>query len=182
MSHSLARLVGIAALLGSLAVGCATPPPVEPVEIIKVVPAAKTPAPPVQRWLRWQESVATMSPSQLTTALEGAAAPETANQLFYYGLLHQQSDVYDGWVEARDIFRRLNQDEALTRAQRQLAGLLERFNQSRINWFHRRDELRVESESQQARITQLQEQNTLLEQKIQAITDLEATISTRKEE
>ena len=83
---------------------------------------------------------------------------------------------------ARDIFRQLNQDEALTTSQRRLAGLLERFNQSRINWFHSRDELRLEYEGLQARLTELQDRNTLLEQKIQAITDLEATISTRKEE
>ena len=48
--------------------------------------------------------------------------------------------------------------------------------------FHSRDELRIEYESLQQETAALQEQNTLLEQKIQAITDVEATISTRKEE
>ena len=179
MSRSLIRVAALSVLLGVFPAGCVTPPPVE---IVKEVPPAKTPKPPVHRWLRWQESVSTMSPSQLTTALEGAADPGNANQLFYYGLLNQQSDAYDGWVAARDIFRQLNQDEALTAPQRQLAGLLERFNQSRINWFHSRDELRLEYEALQTRVSELQDQNTLLEQKIQAITDLEANISTRKEE
>jgi hypothetical protein len=179
MSRALIRLLALSALSGIFLTGCVTPPPVE---IVKEAPPVKMPKPQVQRWLRWQESVSTMSPSQLTTALEAAADPGNANQLFYYGLLNQQSDAYDGWVTARDIFRQLNQDEALTTSQRQLAGLLERFNQSRINWFHSRDELRLEYEALQARYTKLQERNTLLEQKIQAITDLEATISIRKQE
>ncbi len=119
MSRSLIRLLALSALLGVFLAGCVTAPPVE---IIKEAPPVKTPTPPVQRWLRWQESVSTMSPSQLTTALEGAADPGNANQLFYYGLLNQQSDAYDGWVAARDIFRQLNQNEALTTPQRQLAG------------------------------------------------------------
>jgi len=126
--------------------------------------------------------VSTMSPDQLETALEGMATPDSTGQLFYYGLLRQQTDAYDSWVAARDIFRELRQNDTLSSAQRQLAGLLERYNQSRINWFHRREELRQQNDSLQAQLNQLQEQNTLLEQKIQAITDLESTISTRKEE
>ncbi len=179
MSRSLIRLLAVSALLGVFLAACVTPPPVE---IVREVPAAKTPTPPVHRWLRWQESVSTMSPEQLSTALEAAADPGNANQLFYYGLLNQQSAAYDGWVAARDIFRQLNQNEALSTPQRQLAGLLERFNQSRINWFHSRDELRLQYETLQTQVTALQDRNTLLEHKIQAITDLEATISTRKEE
>ncbi len=179
MSTSLVRSLTLAAALAALMTGCvSTPPP----EIITVETPVKTPAPPVQRWLRWSETVSTMSPSQLTDTLEGMAEPGNANQFFYYGLLNQQSDNYDGWVAARDIFRELQENEALTRNQRRLAGLLERFNQSRINWFHSRDELRIEYETLEQQSTALQEQNTLLEQKIQAITDVEATISTRKEE
>lgn len=179
MSQPLTRSLALAAVLAGALVGCVSAPPPE---VITIETPVKTPVPPVQRWLRWSETVSTMSPSQLSDTLEGMAEPGNANQFFYYGLLNQQSDTYDGWVAARDIFRELQEDEALTRGQRRLAGLLERFNQSRINWFHSRDELRIEYESLQQETAALQEQNTLLEQKIQAITDVEATISTRKEE
>ena len=179
MPKSLIRSLALATALATIMAGCISAPAPE---IITVETPVKTPAPPVQRWLRWQETVSTMSPSQLTDTLEGMAEPGNANQFFYYGLLNQQSDTYDGWVAARDIFRELQENEALTRGQRRLAGLLERFNQSRINWFHSRDELRGEYESLEQQMMELQEQNTLLEQKIQAITDVEATISTRKEE
>ena len=154
---------------------CASTTPMPP----SSEPPIKAPTPPVQRWLRWQETVSTMSTEQLDSALEGMAEPANAGQQFYYGLLRQQTNAYDNWVAARDIFRELRQDESLSTAQRQLAALLERYNQSRINWFQSREELRQQYQSVAAQRDQLQEQNTLLEQKIQAITELEATISTR---
>ena len=49
-----------------------------------------------------------------------------------------------------------------------LAAILERYNQSRINWYEQHKAL--------------EEQNLLLQQKIEAITELETTISTRKEQ
>jgi hypothetical protein len=180
MPRSLTRLRQFATVVLLVVAGCATPPPVIVVE--SAPPAKPALPPPVLKWLRWQDSVSTMTLPQLNTALEGMATPGNANQLFYYGLLNQQSDVYTKWVAARDVFRDLQQNEKLTAPQRQLAGVLERFNQSRINWFHRRDELRVENEKLQQQVADQQAQNLLLEQKIQAITDLEATISTRKEE
>ena len=160
--------------------GCASQEASLPV--VEAQSPAKVAPPPVHKWLRWLDSVATMNESQLLSALEGMAKPGNANQLFYHGLLTQQSDNYDSWVSARDIFRQLGQDQALTTAQRQLAGMLERYNQSRINWFHSRDELRGQYEALQQRVNDLQVENSLLERKIQAITDLEATISTRREE
>ena len=159
---------------------CTTP---APVIIAPVEPTAKkVQVLPVQRWLRWQEAVSTMTEEQLNTALEGTAEPGNASQSFYYGLLRQQADAYDDWVEARDIFRQLADKEKLSTGQRQLATLLERYNQSRINWYQSREELRIEYEELQATVTAIEAQNQLLEQKIKAITDLEATISTRKEE
>ena len=179
MSRSLVRIRPLAAALVVVLASCASQ---EPVEVAGAQPPAKAALPPVQKWLRWQDTISTMSASQLATALEATAKPGNANQLFYSGLLNQQSDTYNRWVMARDIFRQLQQDEALTPAQKQLAGLLERYNQSRINWFHSRDELRVKYEDLQLQVDDLQAQNSLLEQKIKAITELEATISTRKEE
>jgi len=179
MPRSLTRLPLAAAALVLGLGGCATP---APVEVVHVPPPVKVAPPPLQKWLRWQESVATMSDAQLNSALEGMATPGNADQQFYHGVLRQQSNDYDNWVMARDIFRQLKEDEALTPSQRQLAGILERYNQSRINWFHSRDELKQQYEALQQQVSELQEKNRLLEQKIQAITDLEATISTRKEE
>lgn len=161
---------------------CTTPAPVEIVEVHTEVPAKASKPPPVLKWLRWQETVSTMTASQLVTVLEGMAQPGNANQWFYYGLLNQQSETYDGWVIARDIFRRLHEDEALTDRQRQLAGLLEMYNQSRINSIHGQEELKKRNDELQLQLEQLREQNLLLQQKIQAITELESTISTRSEE
>jgi hypothetical protein len=170
------------AMISLLVSACTTPAPVEIVEVHTQVPAKAAKPPPVLKWLRWQETVSTMNASQLVTVLEGMAQPGNANQWFYYGLLNQQSDTYDSWVIARDIFRKLHLDEALTDRQRQLAGLLEMYNQSRINSIHGQEELKKRNEELQQQLNQLQEQNLLLEQKIQAITDLESTISTRSEE
>lgn len=177
MSRSLIYTSGLLVVLALAA--CTTPPPVV---IAPVEPVTKPQTLPVQRWLRWQDAVSTMSDEQLSTALEGTAKPGNTNQSFYYGLLRQQADGYDGWVEARDIFRQLVENEELSRGQKRLASLLERYNQSRINWYQSRDELRLQYEALEAQAAELQEQNQLLEQKIKAITDLEATISTRKEE
>ena len=178
MSRSLICIAGFWVYLALAA--CTTSP--APVIIAPPQPAAKPQTVPVQRWLRWQDAVSTMSDEQLSSALEGTAEPNNANQSFYYGLLRQQADSYDDWVEARDIFRQLAEEEEITRGQRRLAGLLERYNQSRINWYQSRDELRLQYEQLETEAATLQEQNQLLEQKIKAITDLEATISTRKEE
>lgn len=175
LSHPL--VLGVA-LIAALA-GCATE---APVQIVEVSQPAKVIQPTIRKWLRWQDSVATMNVEQLNTALEATPKPTTPNQLFYSGLLNQQSDNYDGWVIARDIFRQLHENEDLTLEQRQLVGILERYNQSRINWFHSREELQRQYNELQLQVGQLEEQKALLEQKITAITELEATISTRKED
>ena len=99
------------------------------------------------------------------------------------GYLSQEPSVFRKLTVAENVMAVLEMlDIDKSERRRRLAGLLERFNQSRINWFHSRDELRIEYESLQQETAALKEQNTLLEQKIQAITDVEATISTRKEE
>jgi len=179
MPRPLAILPVLAATLLVLLSGCASQ---APVEVAASPPPAKAAPLPVQQWLEWQDSVSTLDAPQLASALETTAKNGEPNKLFYYGLLRQQTDDYQSWVAARDIFRQLQQDEALTPAQRQLAGMLERYNQSRINWFHSRDDLRQQYEALQQQASELQEQNSLLQQKIQAITDLEATLKTRAEE
>lgn len=151
------------------------PAPIEP-------PSPPTPAAvpvasnsPLSDWLDLQAAVAKMTVEQVNAVLESMPRPEGAHHLFYFGLLHQQSATYNGWMQARDIFRQLGGDETLPEQLRQLAGILEAYNQSRINAHQRYAQL-------QQRIDELEQQKQLLDQKIQAITDLEAAMSTRKEQ
>jgi len=122
----------------------------------------------VLNWLQMQQDASAMSIDEVTQRLAESEKPESGDDLFYYGLLNQQLDVFTKWTEARDTFRRLSLDESLTWEQRRLAAILERYNQSRINWYEQN--------------RKLEEEKSLLDQKIQAITDLETTISTRKEQ
>ena len=62
-----------------------------------------------------------------------------------------------------------------------MAAILEEYNQSRINWHQRYIELQQENKLLLQQLDDTQQEKLLLEQKIQAVTDLEAEISTRKE-
>lgn len=110
--------------------------------------------------------------------------PESSaeSDLFYVGLLNQQVKDYNHWIAARDVFRGLRKDPQLDAEQRQLAGILERYNQSRINWYSRQNELLERYRLLQRELDTLDDEKALLEKKIQALTDLEAVISTRKEQ
>ena len=76
----------------------------------------------VQQWLSLQQDVASMNTEEVVAKLVRENKPEGAGQLFYYGLLNQQLQTFDAWAQARDAFRQLHEDEALTAEQRQLAG------------------------------------------------------------
>ena len=108
--------------------------------------------------------------------------PEGIDQLYYYGLLNQQLQTHGAWAQARDSFRELQQQEGLTTEQRQLAGILLVYNQNRINWYQRQSELLVQNADLKKQLHEAEDEKILLEQKIQALTDLEADISTRKEQ
>ena len=107
MSRSLICAFALGAALALALAGCTSQAPAD--AITPVPPVVTVKVPPVQRWLRWQETVSTMSAEQLGTVLEAMADPGNNNQLFYYGLLRQQADAYDDWVAARDIFRKLQE-------------------------------------------------------------------------
>ena len=113
-----------------------------------------------------------MTIEEVAQRLAAPDEPESTNTKFYMALLNQQLDVFTKWAQARDAFRTLAGDESLSWEQRRLAEILERYNQSRINWYEQYNHLE----------TQLKRENTVLEQKIEAITELETTISTRKEQ
>ena len=108
--------------------------------------------------------------------------PEGADQLFYYGLLNQQLMTYGAWAQARDTFRVLREDKELAEVQRQLVTILQEYNQTRINWYQRQSELLNRNAELQQQLREAEQDKLVLQQKIQALTDLEAAISTRKEQ
>lgn len=167
----------IIALLLALVVGCAAPRP-EPV----VAQAAASP-PVLKSWLDLQASVAARSTEEVAAELTTMAEPPVGvDGLYYWGLLNQQLPTFNGWVRARDTFRQLHNDKTLPVQKRQLAGILEQYNQERINWYQRYSDLYRKYGLAQEQLRNTEQENQLLQRKIQAITDLEATISTRKEE
>lgn len=134
----------------------------------------------LQNMLDQQDTVSTMSAGEITEQLASLGQPKGAQQLFYFGLLNQQLDAFAAWTRARDAFRELAADTGLAREQRDLAAILERYNQSRINWYQQHRQVLANYETLQAELGASQEENKLLQHKIKAITDLETSISTRK--
>jgi hypothetical protein len=167
------------ALALAVLAGCATSLPTQ---------VATTPSPEivtyssVQQWLSLQQEVADMSTEEVVAKLIRVNKPEGAGQLFYYALLNQQLQTFGAWSQARDTFRQLHQDEELTIEQRQLVGILQEYNQNRINWYQRQRELLIRHAELKQQLSEAEQDKLLLEQKIQALTDLEAVISTRKEQ
>ena len=119
---------------------------------------------------------------ETTEELATLDTPENVGDLFYYGLLKQQLQTNDAWVQARDAFRVLSEDDELTAEQQHLVGILEVYNQNRINWYQRQSDLLIDNTRLQQQLREAEQDKLLLEQKIQALTELEADISTRKEE
>jgi hypothetical protein len=136
----------------------------------------------LQKWLDLQHVVSTMSTAKLEQQLISLGEPRGRWQLFYFGLLNQQLDAFASWTKARDTFRQLATDAGLDKEQRDLAAIFLRYNQTRINWYLQHSQLLKDHESLNAKLIVSQEENKLLEQKIKAITDLETSISTRREE
>lgn len=133
-------------------------------------------------WLDLQQAVAVMTPEEAVKELVRVGKPQQPHQWFYFGLLNQQLKTYASWTQARDAFREVNQAVGLTGGQRQLAQIFERYNQTRINWYQEYSQAQEDQTALQEQLEEARQQNTLLEQKIQALTDLETSISTRKEQ
>ena len=169
----------IALLLVVTLTGCATQPLVilEAPDKVHTCECSK-----LQKWLQLQRKVSAMRTEKIESILASMGEPEGRLQLFYFALLNQQLDVYTSWTLARDTFRQLSEDVTLSRGQRDFAGVLQRYNQSRINWYLRNRQLIEDHETLKAKLRASQEENQLMEQKIQAITDVETSISTRKEQ
>tara|TARA_B100001540_G_scaffold273229_1_gene257983 strand:- start:1740 stop:2255 length:516 start_codon:yes stop_codon:yes gene_type:complete len=137
---------------------------------------------PVEQWLQLQAQVRELDEEQLVAALVDIDRPQDSDQLYYYGLLNQQLRSLGAWVQARDSFKTLADTAVLSRQQQQLLQMQLEFNQARINWYMRNQELAGEHDALQGRLEETEAERQLLEEKIQALTDLEAVISTRKEE
>lgn len=166
---SLSKPLIVVAVALTILSGCATPnstPAPPPGTTVRVTSGCA--CEPIEAWLKLQEDVSIMTVEEVSDRLTDAERPDGGEPLFYFALLNQQLDVFTKWAEARDAFRELAGEESLTWEQRRLAAILERYNQSRINWYEQ--------------YKQLEDENALLEQKIEAITELETTISTRKEQ
>lgn len=177
MSRSLTVIV---LLLATLA-GCTVLPEQEQ-------PAATPPDPDalayraLRDWLDREQTVAAMEPNEVVTELVKIGKPGGPDELFYFGLLNQKLKTYASWIQARDAFREVSKATGVTAEQRQLATLLELYNQSRINWYLEYREVQADFAALQGELDAAQQENGLLQQKIQAITDLETSISTRKEQ
>jgi hypothetical protein len=183
MSRPLAFVVAAIALLALSACSSGPPPKTE-----AHISQALTDYKELQNWLAYQRDVDSMNAEQAWSELGGISAPETTDELFYFALLNQKVEAYGNWTLARDKFRELRAAPGLTDPQRQLASILEQYNQCRINWFKRRElveeeNLLLEDENQALRVelASAESQRLLLEEKIRALTDLETSISTRRE-
>ena len=175
----MSRTLIFATLALTLLASCVTAPPSTPVA--KTTPESISYS-SVEQWLSLHEDVSAMTGDEVVAKLVRANKPEGVGQLFYYGLLNQQLNSRGAWAQARDTFRQLQENESLTPGQRQLVALLEEYNQGRINWTQKQRNLLQEKDELEQALEQAEQKNILLEQKIQALTDLEAVISDRKEQ
>ncbi|MDZ7782406.1 MAG: hypothetical protein U5K56_05505 [Halioglobus sp.] len=138
--------------------------------------------PTADEWLLLLQQVQSMPEQKALKYLVREDRPENTEQRYYYALLNQRLETYGAWTQARDTLRALQQNDSLTIAQRQLVDLLLAYNQSRINWYLSYQELQAQNIELQEQLRSARRKTEQLQQKIQALTDLETVISTRKEE
>tara|TARA_R110000823_G_scaffold210224_17_gene340631 strand:- start:639 stop:1157 length:519 start_codon:yes stop_codon:yes gene_type:complete len=138
--------------------------------------------PEALRWLQLGEQISAMTPEEAVEQLVGVSRPQDVDQLFSYALLNQQLQTYGAWTQARDTLQILAVDESLTPEQLQIVDTLLKYNQARINWYLKYQQLAEEQTLLQEQLQAAQAETTLLEQKIQALTELETVISTRREQ
>jgi len=100
---------------------------------------------------------------------------KTNLQWFRYALLNQQLNEREGWIRSRDAYRYLLATETLGKELRGLTKLLLKYNQNMINWDTRYSKVQIQLKESEA-------MQQVLEEKIQAITNLEQSISGRKEQ
>jgi hypothetical protein len=156
-------------------VACAAPAPAP-------TPAPVEPPCPEKAWLQLQDELTELDQQAAVEALVAIGRPADAEGLYRYGLLNQQLESYGAWVQARDSFKTLLEEPGLSKEQRTLVRQLLQYNQRRINWSTRIGELQQEEEALRSSLAESEAERALLEQKIEALTDIETAISTRKAE
>jgi hypothetical protein len=169
-----ALLLGLAMLAG-----CVVQPPEKSHDNTT---AAVSPYPSVEEWLQLQQEATELDRAQVAERLAAIDKDMNLAELYRYGILNQQLQTYGAWTVARDTFQKLQENHDLPEAQRQLAGILRLYNQNRINTYARQQELVTQQNELQQKLDHAGEEKRVLEQKIQALTELETAISTRKEE
>ena len=170
----------IASLCGLILVtaGCAAPPPAAaPVTVVTVAPDDSE----LQFWLDLQQGVAALTPEQAREELANGPPSDSPDEMFRYALLNQHAQSYDYWIRARDAFRLLAADDSLAATQRQMAGILEVYNQQRINWFQHYLQVQGDNSDLQQQLDNAEQERQRLQEKIDTLTELEADISTRRE-
>ncbi len=163
----------------SVLAGCVAPPPQQPASGYPIVDVTYT---NLKKWLDLQQEVAQMSTVDVASRLATVDKSSNTNQLYYFGVLNQQLKTYGAWTVARDTFQKLQENQALAKEQRQLAGILQQYNQNRINGYAKQRALVDERTQLQEELSHVEDEKRQLAQKIQALTELEAAISTRREE
>lgn len=127
-------------------------------------------------WLRIADLYMQLTPAQAQQRLDKVGDEEkTSLQWFRYGLLNQQLAERAGWIRARDAFRHVLASQDLGQDVKGLVKLLLRHNQSMINWEARYSKVSLQLQESEG-------MQRVLEEKIQAITNLEQNISSRKEQ
>jgi len=127
-------------------------------------------------WLRIADLYMELTPTQAQQRLNEIGDEEkTALQWYRYALLNQQLNELAGWIRARDAFRQVVAMESLSQELYGLTKLLLKYNQNMINWDARYSKVKIELKESEA-------MQQVLEEKIQAITKLEQSMSSRKEQ
>jgi len=127
-------------------------------------------------WLRLADLYMELMPAQAQQRLDEIGDEEkTILQWYRYALLNQQLNDRLGWIRARDAFRYVLASENLSQELYGLTKLLLKYNQNMINWDARYNKVKIELKESEA-------MQQVLEEKIQAITNLEQSMSSRKEQ
>jgi len=125
-------------------------------------------------WLAVSYQLREVDPQQAEEELALIGSPKSEAELFHYGLLNQQLNRLEGWIQARDSFRTLAQSTTLEQGFRELARIYQVHNQALINWHERHRSLQHE-------VVATMLEREALEKKIRALTELEETISDQKQ-
>ncbi|MFT5722116.1 MAG: hypothetical protein ACI9W6_002440 [Motiliproteus sp.] len=143
----------------------------------------------LDRWLSELSRLLALSEEQAETELQQGLSAETERpeRLFRYALLNQQLKDRLGWIKARDSLQQLAADAELSLSLRSLVQVLQFHNQAMINTDarHRRllNALQEQDQQQQRLTAELRvsrQQVFELAQKIEALTNLEKSMSIRR--